>query len=292
MARSFSFPVSRFEGFRISPSDIQVNWEDNGRAFPYELADVTDLLGDLRAGRDYHSPLVVKPVKLDDGGRGVKLVAGYRRLYAALEFVQESPDFKVPVIVEEPEDEKATLILNVRENVARKDLNHIDRGHVIERFQALGMDKKEIAETLEISDAQVGQLLRLVTELSERIQFLVKGGQITADDAFAILAITDPDAREAFVTSLLAEKSESSIKPPTSNKKTVREKVREAGGNVGAVRLPEFKRYLSEIVDTDGPGSNKGQVELCKSLLEYMSGKLAAKQLDIRFEKFCRAKVV
>ena len=34
---------------------------------------------------------------------------------------------------------------------------------------------------------------------------------------------------------------------------------REAGTNVGSVRMPEFKKYLQQAIDEDGPGSNKGE---------------------------------
>ena len=51
---------------------------------------------------------------------------------------------------------------------------------------------------------------------------------------------------------------------------SIREAVREAGGNVGNVRMPELKRYLQQALDEEGPGSNKGEVELKRSLLSYL----------------------
>lgn len=313
MARSFSFNSQRFEGFRVSPKDLTVDFEDNGRAFPYELEDIQDLLEDFKEGKGVQSPITVKPWKTEASPKGLKVVAGYRRLYAALEWLKTDPEFTVPVIINDPEDPLEELILNIRENVVRKDLSHIDLGHDAQRLQGLGMKNEEIAEVLGVSPAQVSQHIKLVVELPEAIQRLVhigkaKGG-ITADDAFALLK-APAEERLGIIQRVLggnanellqeAEEGEEaneetpSVEPssPTrsATRPSIREAVRETGANVGSVRMPEFKRYLQQAIDEDGPGSNKGEVGLKESLLDFLKGELTEKQLDNRFEKFCKQK--
>jgi ParB/RepB/Spo0J family partition protein len=264
-----------------------VDWNENGRAFPYTKNDIKDLLGDFEAGRGIQTPLTAKPYEDEEGKKGLKLVAGYRRLYAALEFSKDHPEFQVPVVLEKPEGDLATLILNIRENVARKDLSHIDLGHDAQRLVGLGQSKEQAAEILGVSPAQVGTHIQMVTELDEDTQLLIHEGRLTGADALDILKLP-ADERKAFIAEHIAEKE--AAKESGGKVKSVREKAREKGANVGSVKLSEFKRYLEDVIETDGPGSNKGQVEISKSLLEYFAGKLTQKQLDNRFEKFCRVK--
>lgn len=317
MARSFSFDSKRFEGFSVSPTDLTIDYAENGRTFPYTPEDIQDLLEDFQNGKGINQPVLVKPWKTDFSPKGLKVVAGYRRVYAALEWTKTNPEFTVPVIIEDPEDPLEELILNIRENVARKDLSHIDLGTNAQRLQAQGMTNEEISGVLGVSPAQVTQHIKLVVELPERLQFLVhigkaKGG-ITADDAFAVLKLP-AEERLGFVEKHLkgvgdevieADNEERAVSGDEDNGGifqggsgssvargvgSIRSAVRAAGGNVGSVRLPEFKKYLQQALDEDGPGSNKGEVGLKESLLDYLSGELTEKQLDNRFEKFCKQK--
>lgn len=297
MAVELSVPSSRFEGKRLQPQHINFNPEDNGRAFPYTLADLSDLLSDLEGGTPLKQPLLVKKRWAD---KSVWLVAGYRRLAAGLEYAKTHPDFTLPVIFDNPKDELEQLITNIRENVARKTLTHIDLGHDAARLQAAGKKVGEIANILEVSAAQVTQHIKLVTELGEREQKLVHEGKLSADDAFALLKVP-AENRSAATTSIIEQLEPSSrvdsvegSEGPTESGKSASAAVRAIARESGAVltvRLPEFKKYLKEAIEEEGPGSIKGEVELKKSLLEFLEGKLTQKQLDNRFAKFCKEKV-
>jgi ParB/RepB/Spo0J family partition protein len=313
MARSFSFPSKRFEGFSVSPGSITVDWNDNGRAFQYTKEDIQDLLQDFEEGQGIQQPIVVKPWKTEENPKGLKILAGFRRLYAAIVWADTHDDFTIPVIIEEPEDRRAELVLNIRENVARKDLSHIDLGHNAQLLQAEGMTVDEASKVLGVSQAQVSQHLKLVNELPEIIQQAIHYGRITADDAYALLKVENSEERLRFFYEHLKETngstrdsdssddsseslergdaSDAPVGPARKKGRTsIREKVREAGVNVGGVRMPGFKKYLQQALEEEGPGSNKGEVELKRSLLDYLDGELTDKQLDNRFEKFCRQK--
>ena len=144
-------------GFSVSPKDITVVWEDNGRAFPYTPEDIQDLLQDFEEGKGVQQPIVVKPWKTEGNSKGLKILAGFRRLYAGLEELKKNPEFLIPVIIEEPGDALEELILNIRENVARKDLSHIDLGKNAQRLTSQGMTIEEAGKVLGVSAAQVTQ---------------------------------------------------------------------------------------------------------------------------------------
>lgn len=320
MARSFSFPSKRFEGFSINPQDITVQWDDNGRAFPYTQEDIQDLISDFQSGQGIQQPVVVKPWKTEDNPKGLKVIAGFRRLYAAQTWQREHDEaFTIPVIIEEPDSRRGELVLNIRENVARKDLSHIDLGHNALLLQGQGMNNEEISEVLGVSPAQVTQHLKLVVELPEVVQMAIHRGQLTADDAYALLKVPAEDRLRFFnkhikeindtstengstgsadnsddsSESLEGEARSNAPAGPSKGSKgrtSIRERVRESGVNVGGVRMPGFKKYLQMALDAEGPGSNKGEVELKRSLLSYLEGDLTDKQLDNRFEKFCKIK--
>ena len=76
---------------------------------------------------------------------------------------------------------------------------------------------------------------------------------------------------------------------PPPKERTVRDAARDAGAKV-SMRMPEFKKYLQEAIDEDGPGSNKGEVALKKKLLEFLDGKFTGRTMDNHFNTNCKMK--
>lgn len=191
--------------------------------------------------------------------------------------------------------------------MVRKNLSHIDLGSVAKRFVDGGKTIEETRLILGVSPAQVTQHIKLVTELNEHTQLLIHTGKMTADDAFALLKIEDKDERAKVIEKVFQEdiqlgdteeslgEVELDVETPkgqeSSKSKTVREAVRDSGGKL-TVRLSELKKYLKEAIEEEGPGSNKGEVEIKRSLLSYLDGELTGKQLDNRFNKYCKEKGV
>jgi ParB/RepB/Spo0J family partition protein len=292
MARALTIPYKELRGFKVSPKDLIIDEEKNGRAFPYEKEDLEDLLQDFRNGLGIKQAITAKPYDTGNGN-SLEVVAGYRRARAAQIYLKDDPEFLVPCILEKPEDDLQTLILNIRENVVRKDLSPIDLGRNAERLVGMGKSAEEAGEILGCSDAQVTQHIKLVTELDENTQILIHKRKITADDAFNLLKVS-PENRGGVVETIQEELAEEESSPPSKKPKGARSAkircaAREAGGKI-PLKLSEFKKYLQEAIDEEGPGSNKGEVELKKGILKFLAGELSQRTLDNKFNDFCKVR--
>ena len=323
MARTLAFAYKRGEIIQTSPANIDFDEEQNGRAFLYTVADFSDLLEDLRSGKGIHTPIWCRPIQ-KEGGQGLHLVAGQRRLLAGLEYIKENPEYLIKVLVVEPKDDMESLEMNARENAGRAELSIIDQGHVAIRLREEptkegGRSINQISKLLKISTTQVNQAIRLVTELPEVVQRAIHNKKVTVDDALTILKVMDPVKRAALINEFLSGKKEElviktmpvslpeqpvgqierpipteavgvrSIEEDEVPKRNVREAVRDAGGKV-ALRMPELKKYFQEAVDEDGPGSNKGEVKLKQKLLLFVAGEISQRTMDDWFNKLCKAK--
>jgi ParB/RepB/Spo0J family partition protein len=299
MARTLSIESKRFEGREVYPRDLIVNEEENGRAFPYTVTDVADILEDLEAGRGIMQAITVVPVKTETGP-SLKVIIGYRRWFAANEYGKTHPDFMIPCVLETDKykSEVDILIDNLRENVAKKGLTIIDFGKAADRLSGF-KTQKEIKEILGLgSEAQVSQALKLVNELPEAVQVKVHKGEITADDAFTLLKVKDPEKRAEVVAQVLAtpvsepkeEGEPQELKTPRGARSAAIREAAEEAGAVITMKMPGFKKYLNEAIEEEGPGSNHGEVELKKKILLRLEGTISDKQLDNAFGKYCREK--
>lgn len=329
MAKVMAVPYKRGEKASFSPKDIRFDEEKNGRAFLYKKSDFEDLLRDLRSGKGITSPLWVRSVT-EGEGQVPMLVAGQRRLHAALEYLKENPDYLIPCIWVNAETEREILELNIRENAPRKNLSIIDIGHNACRLRDLptttgGNTMEEIGQQLGVSQAQVTQAIKIVEGLPEVVQRLIHDGKVTNDDALTVLKVPDPTRREQMIQEFLSGKPKapaptsaaapagasdsaapSKVTAPEQPKgqaerpmpteaaaarpeRNVRDAARDAGAKV-ALRMPELKRYLQEALDEEGPGSNKGEVQLKKKLLAFVNGEITSRTIDDWFNKCCKIK--
>jgi ParB/RepB/Spo0J family partition protein len=300
MARTLSIESKRFEGREVYPRDLIVNQEENGRAFPYTVADVADILEDLEAGRGIMQAITVVPVKTETGP-SLKVIIGYRRWFAANEYGKTHPEFMIPVVLETDKDKSEVDILvdNLRENVAKKSLTIIDHGRAAMRLTESKYNQQEIKLILGLgSEAQVSQALKLVTELPEAVQIKVHKGEITADDAFTLLKVKDMQKRAEVIQNVLSSppptvqemQEPQELKAPRGARSAAIREAAEEAGAVITMKMPGFKKYLNEAIDEEGPGSNHGEVELKKKILLRLEGTISDKQLDNAFGKYCKEK--
>jgi ParB family transcriptional regulator, chromosome partitioning protein len=129
-------------------------------------------------------PLIVRPDPANP--QDFQIVAGERRWRAA----QQAQLHELPVIVRDFDDTEV-LEVAIIENVQRADLNPMEEAlgyrQLIDRF---GHTQEKVAQALGKSRSHIANMMRLLA-LPEDIQSFVRGGQLSAGHARALLTAPD-----------------------------------------------------------------------------------------------------
>ncbi len=126
------------------------------------------------------------------GGK-YSIIAGERRYRAA----QIAGIEQLPVIVRSDTPDDQRLELSLVENIQREDLDPIEEALAFARLmEVFGATQERVAEMVGKSRVAVANTMRLL-KLSEPIQAAIKQGVISSGHARALLAIDDPQARDA-----------------------------------------------------------------------------------------------
>jgi ParB family chromosome partitioning protein len=130
-------------------------------------------------------PILVRPIAgVPDS---YEIVAGERRWRAA----QKAQLHDVPVVVRPMGDQDA-LQLGLIENLQRADLTAIDEALAYRRLQQdFDQSHDDIARTVGKSRPHVANTVRLL-ELPDPVQEMVRGGQLSAGQARALIGVPDP----------------------------------------------------------------------------------------------------
>jgi len=173
--------------------DIAPNPEQPRRHFAAEA------LAGLAASIRRHGllqPLVVRAV-----GHGYELIAGERRLRAAIEAGLD----EVPVVIRESEPNER-LELALIENVQRENLTALEEAeayrHLIDTY---GLTQEEIAQRVGKSRPAIANALRLLA-LPDAVKAQLESGELSAGHARAVLAVEGAEARVAFAREVSGEK--------------------------------------------------------------------------------------
>jgi ParB family chromosome partitioning protein len=136
-------------------------------------------------------PVLVRPVS-GAGTVSHEIIAGERRWRAA----KLAGLTEITVIVREVDDEQMFALALV-ENLQREDLNPMEEASgyqlLVERF---GLSQETLAKKVGKSRPAVANSLRLL-QLPEPMREDLAAGALTAGHARALLALTDPELREA-----------------------------------------------------------------------------------------------
>lgn len=145
-----------------------------------ELADSIRVKGVIQ-------PILVRPSGENDGR--YEIVAGERRWRAA----QRAGLHEIPVVVRDM-DEAEALEIAIIENVQRSDLNPMEEavgyGQLIEKY---GYTQETLARNLGKSRSHIANVMRLA-KLPDRVQQMVRSGELTSGHARALLTSPDPEA--------------------------------------------------------------------------------------------------
>jgi ParB family chromosome partitioning protein len=170
-------------GLRLAPIDhIHPNPDQPRQRFA-ETA-LQELAASIKE-RGVIQPLIVRPHPTHTGT--FEIVAGERRWRAA----QLAQLHELPVVIRDFDDLEV-LEVAIIENVQRADLNAMEEAQgyrqLIDRF---GHTQDQLAQALGKSRSHIANTMRLLA-LPDDIQDLVRGGQLTAGHARALLTSDDP----------------------------------------------------------------------------------------------------
>jgi ParB family chromosome partitioning protein len=133
--------------------------------------------------------LVVAP----EADGGYTIIAGERRWRASRRAGLES----VPVVVRQVADDRELLELALVENLQRSDLNPLEEAEAYLALQEkFGLSQEEIAARVGKARTTVTNALRLL-RLTEEVQDLLRGGQLTAGQARPLLGLATPEEQVA-----------------------------------------------------------------------------------------------
>lgn len=344
----------RFDGLVMAPELVHVDPTKNiSRSRPYVVEDFQDILDDIAAAKPLRKPEGGKKgdktaginvpmggikIKLEDGRETADLGKGFRRMAAARHWNANNPDdqIEVKIVLYNPKSSWDRYVDNVKENLGRLEMSHVDKAHAVMHLNVAGGGKvshKDLAKAMggvkPCSESQIVQYLRL-TELPGEIKDMVHTGLLTMENALLIWKVEGDDARIALARKIVAgavdrvlataskpegpstqvdmtESLDDASAAPTvpllgstapvqltkaergKISRATKEAAREAGAKVGR-KASELKAYFKHHVDSAGPGSHEGVVQLYAKLLEYMAGDIQDETMDKWAHRICKEK--
>ena len=161
----------------------------------FDSSELSALAASIRE-KGIIQPLIVR--KLDSG---YELIAGERRLQAAIQLGV----YEVPARIMEISDETEMLELSIIENLQRKDLNAYELATGYRSLQVKwGLTQEKIAQRIGRERATVANTLRLL-ELPDPVLQSLRRGEITSGHAKAILAAGGAARQSALWKRVVAE---------------------------------------------------------------------------------------
>ena len=233
---------------RVAPNPLQPRRN-------FDETKIAELAASIRA-QGIIQPLVVRR----DGAGGYELIAGERRLRAALRAGLK----EVPVVIREAADD-ASLELALIENLQREDLNAIEEAEAYRRLSTeFGLSQEEIADKMGKSRPAVANALRLLS-LPKEVQQEVAAGRLPAGQARALLGLASEAAiiaaaREVIARGLTARAAEKLA----ARLKAGRRKKPAAAADADLQALVErLQRALgTKVRFVQGKGARRGRIEI------------------------------
>jgi len=193
--------IEELDTFWVPVHLIYVDPEFNCRN-PFTLQSVKSLADNI-AARDLDFPVVLQ--RIEDTNAQVpagylwRLIAGFRRFAAVTTFLKWTKikaNIKVGITDQEAE------ILNLTENLERKDLNPLEEAQALARRFKPGIPLREIAKAMNRDTRWVHQRLRLM-ELPQELRDKVAAGLLTLLDVDVLVKVP-PDEQAQAAQELIA----------------------------------------------------------------------------------------
>ena len=132
---------------------------------------------------------ILQPVVLRNMGKRYQLIAGARRLRAAILAGLKT----VPAFIREADD-KQMMVLALLENIQRQDLNPMEKAEAFSRScNEFSMTQEELGRQVGISRSAVANFQRLM-ELPDPVKLMVRSGKLSMGHGRALLGLPDQEA--------------------------------------------------------------------------------------------------
>jgi ParB family chromosome partitioning protein len=136
---------------------------------------------------------IIQPITVRKKDSHYELVAGERRLRAAIEIEIE----KIPAYIVKVESKEEMLELAIIENVQREKLNPIEQALAFQRLiNECNLTQDDVAQKIGKDRTTVTNLLRLL-KLPNEIQDTVKSGEITVGHGRTLVSVEDQDDQKS-----------------------------------------------------------------------------------------------
>ncbi|HOX37205.1 MAG TPA: ParB/RepB/Spo0J family partition protein [Candidatus Brocadiia bacterium] len=143
---------------------------------------------------------ILQPLVVRKSTQGIQLVAGERRLRAAIAAGLKT----VPVVYKDFPDEKMLEIALI-ENIQREDLNPIEKAKGFRSMiSRLGITQEEAAERIGIERSSLANFIRLL-DLPPEMQDRIAEGTLSAGHARAILSLKEPELMQELFRTVVKE---------------------------------------------------------------------------------------
>lgn len=143
---------------------------------------------------------VLQPIVVRRAGDRYQLIAGERRLRAAIKAGLES----VPALLNQADDRQMAEMAIV-ENLQRKDLNPLEKAAAFESYlRQYECTQEDLARRLSLDRSTVCNLLRLL-ELPAGVQQMLREAKLTQGHARALLPLGDEDEQIKFAKRICQE---------------------------------------------------------------------------------------
>lgn len=195
--------------YEVPLSEIYSDDEFNSRGF-IDLLDVTELARDIK-DNGLNSPIILQPF---DGkpGKKYRIVVGHRRFKAHI--VNRSETIRSQI--KEGLNEFQARLMNISENVHRKDLNIKQEALALDVFRRAGWAEEVVAQKLHKSRGWV-QVRYMLNSLPEDIQNEAAAGLLNQQqirDLYALIKNEDTDNAYAYIRGIKDAKIRKSSRTP------------------------------------------------------------------------------
>lgn len=218
--------------------DINVDASFNCRGDDITPRNVLELSRDIKKN-GLLQPVVVGPV--EENGKRL-LIAGYRRMMAH-KVLKRTEIFAT--VRDDMIDHSKLLVMNLRENVQRVELNIVQEARALSKLFELGLTEQQIAADLNKSRGWV-QLRQMVWTLPEELYNLIVDGTFKTKDIREVYGSMVKDTREVFIEKVKWLKGEKAKGKKKSSLKD-KQKIIDAEGGKKVRSKEEMYRLQSRL---------------------------------------------